>query len=89
MKLRTSRTVIATASGSLALASLLLASPEDLVERGNTLIQLSRDEMDPRYYEQAADVYSEALEIDPENTQAMLGLARVENSNHNFENGES
>ncbi|MBD5779555.1 tetratricopeptide repeat protein [Pelagicoccus sp. NFK12] len=89
MTFSSSRTTLFAATGSMAMASLLLASPEDLVERGNALMQLSRDEMNPKYYKQAADLYSEALEIDPENSDAILGIAWVENSNHNFENGEA
>ncbi|MDQ8186830.1 tetratricopeptide repeat protein [Pelagicoccus sp. SDUM812002] len=84
MTFNTSRTGLFTASGNLAIGSHLLASPEDFVERGHTLMQLSQKEIGLEYYEQAAYVFAEALEIDPENSKARLGLALAMNTNCNF-----
>lgn len=57
------------------------------VTRGDALMQQSRDRMNPELYSDARDAYSKALQLDPESTGAMLGLAWVENSEHRFAEG--
>lgn len=55
--------------------------------RGDSLMQKSRETMDIRLYEEAESAYERALAIDPNHEAAMVGLAWVHNSEHDFDGG--
>jgi len=59
------------------------------VELGDALMQKSRESMDGRLYEEAESAYQEALARAPQNAAAMLGLAWVHNTEHDFDTGRS
>jgi len=50
-------------------------------------MQKSRDTMDSRLYGEAESAYERALAIDPNNEAAMVGMAWVHNSEHDFDTG--
>jgi tetratricopeptide (TPR) repeat protein len=52
---------------------------------GDVLMQKSRETMDVAYYGRAETAFLRALEIAPNNTPAMTGLAWVHGSRHEFE----
>ena len=54
------------------------------VALGDALMQKSRESMDPHLFAEAESAYEEALAREPRNTAAMLGLAWVHNSEHDF-----
>jgi tetratricopeptide (TPR) repeat protein len=51
-------------------------------------MQRSRDTLASRYYTDARALYEQALALDPRSTAAMLGLAWVANSDHDFPAGD-
>ena len=59
----------------------------DLVREGDALMQQSRDALDPTRYPLAREAYERALALDPQRPGAMLGLAWVFNSEHQFAEG--
>lgn len=59
----------------------------ELAESGDRLMQRSRDRIDPSLYAEARSAYQRALTADPRNVRAMLGLAWVANSAHQFAEG--
>lgn len=57
------------------------------IRLANALMQKTRDTLSHDF--SAADkAYSRALEIDPDSTEAMVGMAWVRNSEHNFSEGK-
>ena len=58
------------------------------VERGDALMQKSREWFDGRLYAQAESAYLQALALDREHEAAMVGLAWVYNSEHSFDAGK-
>jgi tetratricopeptide (TPR) repeat protein len=58
------------------------------VRFGDALMQHSRDSLDPALYPRAERAYQRALELDPQCLQALLGLAWVHNTEHEFDAGE-
>lgn len=58
------------------------------VGRGDALMQQSRESLDGRLYAQAESAYLQALALDRENEEAMVGLAWVYNSEHSFDAGK-
>ncbi len=56
------------------------------VAKGNSLMQEARDK-GSHDFSKAEACYLEAIKIDPESTDAMLGMAWVKNSQHLFEQG--
>lgn len=59
------------------------------VKLGDALMQKSRETMDVRLYRDAAAAYEKALSLDPNHEMAMVGLAWVYNSEHDFETGRN
>jgi tetratricopeptide (TPR) repeat protein len=58
-----------------------------LIKKGDALMQRSRDLLDPSLYQHAEAAYRQALAADPKCVPAMLGLAWVHNSEHEFAEG--
>lgn len=57
------------------------------VQLGDALMQKSRESLDPREVASAERAYEKALGLDPQNVQAMLGMAWVHNTEHAFDVG--
>jgi tetratricopeptide (TPR) repeat protein len=57
------------------------------VRLGDALMQHSRESLDPALYARAERAYQRALELDPQHLQALLGLAWVHNTEHDFDSG--
>jgi tetratricopeptide (TPR) repeat protein len=60
---------------------------KELADLGDRLMQQSRDRLAPALYAEAASAYLQALALDPRSTRALLGLAWVKNSRHEFAEG--
>lgn len=71
----------------LAPACNLRAGADDWVRLGDAFMQHSRESRDPANYERAAEAYQHALGLEPRNVQALLGLAWVHNTVHDFDAG--
>lgn len=63
------------------------ANASAYVKLGNALMQKSRESMDGRLYEEAESAYERALALNPNHEAAMVGLAWVHNSEHDFDTG--
>lgn len=63
------------------------ANASAYVKLGNALMQKSRESMDSRLYEDAESAYRKALALNPNHDAAMVGLAWVHNSEHDFDTG--
>lgn len=62
-------------------------TPDDsraFAQLGAVYLQKSRETNDPAFYAQAGAAYEKALEIDPQNYDAMSGMGTLELSRHNF-----
>jgi tetratricopeptide (TPR) repeat protein len=57
------------------------------VALGNALMQKSRDSMDASLWAKAEVAYQRALDRNPKNAEALVGMAWVHNSEHEFEAG--
>lgn len=64
-----------------------LPQAADVVSRGDRLMQQTREFADGVSYEDAERAYRDALAMDPRSSDAMLGLAWVKNSEHEFADG--
>jgi tetratricopeptide (TPR) repeat protein len=64
------------------------ADASDWVQFGDALMQQSRESLDPKLYARAEQAYQRALELEPKCIQALLGLAWVHNTEHEFDAGE-
>jgi tetratricopeptide (TPR) repeat protein len=88
-------TVLCAGSSTLSASDCIVAfardtrpDPATIATRfGDTLMQRSRDRLDPSLYEPAAAAYKRALSADPQRVPAMLGLAWARNSQHDFAEG--
>jgi tetratricopeptide (TPR) repeat protein len=60
----------------------------ELIRLGDSLMQQSRDVLDSSRYAPAREAYERALALEPNETRAMIGLAWVFNSLHDFDQGE-
>jgi tetratricopeptide (TPR) repeat protein len=58
------------------------------VNLGDALMQKSRESAESRVYDEAEAAYRRALAFNPENEDAMVGLAWVCNSRHDFNGGK-
>lgn len=79
-----------TNSGKFLAATLLKTrtSPNDSknwIQTGDALAQLQRESEDPRYFDAAEAVYTEALRLTPKNVDALAGMAWVTGGKHQFE----
>ena len=63
------------------------ANEVDWVRLGDALMQDSRETMDSGMYVRAEQAYQQALALDPNCLQALLGLAWVHNTEHDFDSG--
>ena len=54
---------------------------------GDDLMQKSRQKQDDRLFDRAESAYERALAIDPTQAEAMVGLAWVHNTRHEFDEG--
>ena len=52
---------------------------------GDFLAQMQRDSADPQYYDSAELAYQHALELNPQSTAAMTGMAWVTGGRHTFD----
>jgi tetratricopeptide (TPR) repeat protein len=68
------------------LANLKAAGPRTWVRLGDALMQRARDRVSHDFTEAAA-AYQKALALDPEDIGAIVGMAWVKNSEHNFPAG--
>lgn len=57
------------------------------VRLGDALMQHSRESLDTALYARAEQAYQRALALDSQNLQALLGLAWVHNTEHDFDSG--
>ncbi|MBI2925172.1 MAG: tetratricopeptide repeat protein [Verrucomicrobia bacterium] len=57
------------------------------VKLGDGLMQKSRESQDTRLLEEAESAYTKALALDPKHEDAMVGLAWVHNTEHEFDEG--
>jgi tetratricopeptide (TPR) repeat protein len=71
----------------LMLAGKSNLSAEALISAGNALMQRSRESADLSLFEKAESAYEQALKNEPGNIDAMIGLAWVHNSLHEFPEG--
>ena len=55
---------------------------------GNSLMQASRESMNPGDCEQAETAFRKALALEPGNAEALVGLAWVHNTEHDFDAGQ-
>lgn len=62
-------------------------STQAWIDLGNTLMQKSRDRV-VHDFSAASDAYSKALALEPENPEAIVGMAWVKNSEHDFSEGK-
>lgn len=72
---------------AFTIAATATVSPSDLIAKGDAVMQRSRDELRPQLYGEAKNLYQEAIKLEPDNINAMIGLAWVFNSEHNFQEG--
>jgi len=59
----------------------------DYVRLGDTFMQRYRETMDSRLYGEAESAYAKALILDPNHVMAMVGMAWLNNSEHDFDAG--
>ncbi len=62
------------------------ASPGDWIRLGDALMQLQRERVG-HDFTAAATAYKQALKINPDHPDALVGMAWVSNSDHDFEKG--
>jgi tetratricopeptide (TPR) repeat protein len=98
-KMKTTTLLILLTFGSIAVAhdghdehatSVTAASHvtvESWIREGDAAMQRSRDHLDPSFYAPAEAAYRRALAADPRSAAAMVGLAWVHNSEHEFAEG--
>lgn len=77
-------------TGKLLAAALLKirTSPDEpkyWIETGDAFAQLQRESEDPRYYDSAESVYTEALRLTPRSVKALTGMAWVTGGRHQFD----
>ncbi len=68
------------------------AKPEDAalwVRVGNGLAQAFRDTADEKYYDHAEAAYQEALRLDPQSVDALIGRAWVTGGRHDFDQSKT
>jgi len=65
------------------------ATPAVWAKLGNALMQKSREIPDSGLYERAKSAYHKALDLDPQNEDALVGLAWVHNTQHEFDEGRT
>jgi tetratricopeptide (TPR) repeat protein len=75
------------ASGLAELAQKAGGDASAWVRAANALMQSSRDSSDPALIDKAGTAYESALTLDPKNVDAMVGIAWVYNSRHEFAEG--
>ncbi len=63
--------------------------PEAWVRLGDSLMQRSREQVLPAFHKRAEAAYREAARLDPKHPQALVGLAWVANTRHQFEDGRN
>jgi tetratricopeptide (TPR) repeat protein len=63
------------------------SEPAAWVNLGNALMQKSRETADVRLYDRAEAAFRKALDLDAKEVEAMVGLAWVYNSRHQFDDG--
>lgn len=72
---------------SITILDAASATRTGLVEKADAIMQRSRDELRPQLYAEAKSLYQEAIKLDTRDINAMIGLAWVYNSEHNFHEG--
>lgn len=82
-------TILSASNITIPAFSNSITQVAEYIHQGDTLMQASRDTLDTSVYASAEQAYMNALEIDSQSVEAMVGLAWVHNSEHEFEAGKT